>query len=275
MLIAALLFLALIVANATSASAGSVIITQPVAKEVFEEQVIDLGLVGPGQKLEIEISRKAGDVDHRGSEYLWDQLAVNKESLPINWEKLDSLYYEKQMKAFVVVAKDTSDGEYDFTLTTSRDYGGVDPITFKAKVKVSKEVLKVVPVDNSITAGVNQPADFQFIVRNTGSASDIFEIRVNSGLPKAWVFRKTIFVPHNSEKILNYQIVTTDQGKFLVNFKIVSLSSDRIAVDTIGILEAKPSLIEDAKAASRGVILFPTIIQVVYNIVGFIAANFF
>ncbi len=258
-----------------SAQASRISVVDPVAENVAPGGSLSLGVVGPGQRIEIEIQRANGEFDEvNAKEELWDRLVVLKDSLPRAWQAQDSLYYEKKMKAFVLVPKDAEDGEYEFSLQAVDEYGGTQPLDFNAKVRVSKDVFKFDVVQSQVRSGVEQPAVYTLSLANTGSASDAFEVEVTGGLPVGWTYKKRIFVPHNSQRQMQYEVVATDQGEFQVSFRGTSLSSDKITGSDSAWLVAESSLWEDMKASSRGVLLFPSIEQAVYSLIGLIAANF-
>lgn len=253
-------------------AAPHVVVTDPVMQTLGGGETLDLGAVGPGQRIEVVIETGTGVNDAiTGNEMLWNRLYVNPSTLPQGWESLDSLYYEHKMKAIVIVGKEAADGDYGFSLYTYRDYAGTEPVTFKAKVHVTKAVFDFKVLDSSLQAGVDQPAVYTLKLRNQGSASDAFRIEVAGGLPSTWVYSKEVFVPHNSERDVQYEIAGTDQGEFNVKFKATSLSSTLINGEQTAGLVVRSSLWEDAKAASRGMLLFPSIEQIVYNLLGFIA----
>ena len=256
-------------------AAPHVLIVDPVSETIYNEQTIDLGVVGPGQRLEVEIQVGTGELDAvTNKEKDWDKLLVQPNSLPSGWKSLDSLYYEKKMKAIVLVGTEAADGEYQFKLHTFDEYEGTPAHILNAKVRVSHDVFKFNVVQDSVRAGAGQPAVYTLKLSNV-SHSDAFRIEVGQGLPSAWTYTREIFVPHNSEREVQYELVATDQGEYKVIFKAHSLSSDKIDGEDAAGLVVRSSLIEDMKATSRGMLLFPTIEQLVYNLVGLVAINFF
>ncbi|MFH1200002.1 MAG: hypothetical protein V1708_02955 [Candidatus Micrarchaeota archaeon] len=265
---AALFLAALFTLNA---NAAHVAVTDPVSSQIMQGGSIDLGAVGPGQRIEIEITRKLGELDIEGKEKHWERLVVLKDSLPLHWTAQDSQYYEEKMKAFVLVPSDAADGEYEFALQAIDQYGGTPPLDFRAKVKITRDVFSFRILQDRVSAGAGQPALYTMTLINTGSASDAFEVEAASGLPSEWMYKKKVFVPHNSQKQLQYEVIATDQGEFRVGFKATSVSSERITATATAGLSAYSSLMEDAKAASRGVLLFPGIEQAVYSLIGLIA----
>ncbi|MBI5229418.1 hypothetical protein HY991_04860, partial [Candidatus Micrarchaeota archaeon] len=192
--------------------ASYVVITSPIAKEIPSGEVIDvdLGVVGPGQKIEIVAKRSTGEKTESGpNEALWDQLVVLDKSLPIGWKNQSSLLYENPLKAFVIVSKDSLDGTYTF-FVKAEDYGeGINPLLFRAKVRVSRNLLDLDVVEKTLTAGVGHPATYTIKLRNKGNANDVFEISAQ-GLPKEWKsaeFIKNVFIPYNSEQSVSYEVM--------------------------------------------------------------------
>ncbi len=255
---------------------GHVLIVQPVQKQIFEGNLLDLGLVGPGQKIEIEISRSSNIFDFRNVEEVWDRLVIDDNTLPIDWKAEYSLRYEANPKAFVIIGENAPDGEYSFSLHTDRDYGSASnyPVRFNAKVRVSKDVFDLTVLQKSVLGGVEQPSIFSLTFVNKGSANDAFDLEVIKGLPTQWTFKKQVFVPHNSERTIQYEVLATERGDWDVGFKASSLSSEKIYDEDSGELIARTNLLQDMRSVGSGVILFPYVEQTIYYFLGFVASNF-
>ena len=266
---------AVFAALAGSASASHVLVDKPIAKELVanSSDILDLGVIGPGQKVELVVERGTGEMHPLyGNEKSWDQLNVDKDSLPPGWEGVDALVYENPMKAFIIAARDAPDGEYVFSLTAVDELEGTPPQVIRVKVTISRDVLDFEPVTKSVSAGGGQPAVYTFRLTNKASASDVFEISVSGGLPSRWTFSKQVFVPLNSEAEAQYEVVSEEYGKFPIKFKAVSLSSSEISKETPAELVVQSSLYLEAKATSHGILLFPSVEQAIYSFIGF-AAN--
>ncbi len=255
--------------------ASQVQIINPVQSTLSEGDTVDLGVVGPGQRIEVEMLTRTGENDWQNKEKDWDRVLVEPETLPGGWRHEDGLLYEKKMKAIVIVSKDAPDDEYTFSLHTFDEYEGTQPLRFNAKVRVSRDVFQFNVVQETLSAGIDQPAVYTLKFRNLGSASDAFRIEVTGGLPSQWRYTKDVFVPHNSEREAQYELAGTEQGEFNVQFKATSLSSERIYGEDEAGLQVQSNLIEDMKATGRGMLLFPSIEQIVYNLLGLIAVNAF
>ena len=271
-----LIVFALLFAVAGIAAASHVIVTAPqphtvnsgVAGEVY------LGTIGPGQKVEVSIERGTNELSKDaktfGSEAIWDKLVVVPESLPTGWRGRDSLTYETPLTAHIIAAEDAPDGEYAVQLRTIDEYEGVAPLTFTAKITVSRNVLNADLSPATITTGVGQPAIYWLTLTSYSVANDVYEISAE-GLPYAWAYTKTVFVPRGSFTRVPYEIIGSTQKDFPVKFVVRSLSSPLIYRELDARLITVSSLLQDAKAAALGVPLFPSSEQAVYSLIGFLA----
>lgn len=263
-------FLLALVVFASLASAASVKVVAPVEQMMQGGDSVDLGLVGPGQTFEVDASRATGvpaSVAAVPNEALWDKLFVG--ILPDGWLGSDSKFYEEPMRAFITVAFNTPDGNYNFKLRTLDEYEGTPSTEFNAKITVSKDVLELAVLEKKITAGVGQPAVYFIRLKNKSSASDSFDLTA-SGLPATWKYSKRVFVPLKSEVVVPFEVLSTDQGEFTITFDGVSMSSDEIRATDTAQLITQSSLLLDMQAASRGVLIFPGIEQTIYSLIAFV-----
>lgn len=258
---------------ASLANAAYLIVIEPVKGTAEAGDVIDLGVVGPGQKLELVAGRGAGEFskNYAGeSEALWDRMVVDATALPAGWKGEDSKYYETPMKAFVTVAQDADDGTYLFSISTVDEYDQIPPVTIKVKIRVSRELLEAEIQDARQTVGAGQPATYYVKLKNKSSASDGFEIAA-SGLPAQWAGARKVFVPHNSEQVFAMEVQGTEQGEYALDFNAKSLSSDLISSKAKATLLLKSDVFLDMQAASHGMLLFPTVEQALYSLLAVIA----
>jgi len=272
----------LLTALCLSVSAASVKLVSPIEKAISsnggDAPQIDLGVIGPGQKLEIVAEVKTGEVSQGGEtdskkEAEWDLLEVVPESLPAGWSGQNSLRYESPMKAFLVVAKNAPDGEYSFEFRAKDEFEGVKPVVFRGKAKVSREVLDLRIAGEPVKLESRQTGIYSVEVYNKGSANDVFEVSI-SGLPKAIegsTYSKSVFVPFNSKLAIPIQVQAPETGQFQITIRAASLSSPAIAASKTTVLFAGTSLASDLRAAARGVLLFPTVAGSVYALLGLIA----
>ncbi|MBI3588484.1 hypothetical protein HY095_04780 [Candidatus Micrarchaeota archaeon] len=278
-LAAALVFASLF---AHPAASSYVKIIEPVQLTVQASQAgtpeseIDLGLVGPGQTVELIASRSTGEISRNNetqsrNEATWDQVEVLRDKLPLGWVGQDSLRFEDPMKPVIVVAKQAPDGEYEFILKARDDYEGTPPLYFNAKARVSRSVLEARIAGEPVKAEPRSQVAYQIELNNLGSANDVFEVKV-SGVPKELETGKTFLVPHNSKKTFDFTIQAPESGEFPLTFTVTSLSSPAITSTARTTLFVGSSLLTDMKAAARGVLLFPSAQVVAYSLLAFIGS---
>lgn len=261
------------------ASALSVSILTPVQQSVSSStQIVNLGLVGPGQKVEVTFGRGTQQqVSYLNSSYygfveaVWDK--ANVVSLPSGWSSSDSLYYETPLTIFVFVSPNASNGDYDFTVQFLNEYQGVAPFNVTFQVTVSTSVIQTTVSPSTVATGVGQPAVYALNVQSLSSADDIFEISA-TGLPYNWQFTKTFLLPRDSNTTVYYEVVGSEQKNLNVNFHVQSLSSGLIYNDVQAKLVTTTSLLQEMQSVSAGVPLFPSIEQTVYSLIGLMANIF-
>lgn len=258
------------------AAVPHVTVVDPTSSTLQQGGIVDLGVVGPGQKIEIVVQRQSGEIssrDYGNVEGLWDKLSVIDSSLPQGWSKEDSKFYEKQLKAFVTVAKDATEGDYAVQFHAFNEYNSIPSVDFQGKIRVSKHVFEMSLVKEPVTIGVREQAEFVFKLKNLGSASDSFSLTA-SGLPKELVHTQSQFIQHNSEIEVPYSFNTTERGEFHVSFESDSLSSSEVNSNVSTFLYVGSGLVGDAKAATNGIMLFPSIEGTVYSLITFVANLF-
>lgn len=277
-----LVFLALLCFSLLSAgvSAGSVKIVAPSMHEVLStasNPAFEIGVIGPGQKVELSIDRGTGEMSNDkttfGQEAVWDRLEVVRSSLPAGWDSRDSLRYETPLTAFIIAAPDAAEGQYEVEVQAVDEYEGVATIKFKVLVTVSQNVLDVQLDPSTIVTGVGHPAIYSFKLSSKSDASDAYQIST-AGLPYAWAFTKTIFIPRKSERTIQYEVVGSSQKQLDFKFQVRSLSSSLITVEKDARLVTTTSLWQDMKAAALGVPVFPNAEQPIYSLIGFVSNLF-
>jgi hypothetical protein len=241
----------------------------PAPQTISGGQELDLGVMGPGQKLELVVNRGSGVTAKgwSGGEALWDEIGFT--DLPPGWSSEDSKAYEQPMRAYLEASKDAPDGVYFAELTAWDEYQGAPTTKFRIRVQVRSDLLNPELLTPSVVAGANQPARFQFILKNDSNAGDAYEITV-SGLPGKWPAKK-VFVPYHSTKTVSYEVGSSERGDYDVGFTIQSISSDRISTENNGKLSIQTNVFLDMLATSHGILLFPSIEQPVYSLIGLFA----
>jgi len=270
----ALMFFVVLASSMVSAAVVNVL--TPVQQTVTSSsQIVNLGVVGPGQKVEVTFDRGTEQqVSYLNSSYygfreaVWDK--ANVVSLPSGWSASDSLYYETPLTVFVFVSPYASDGIYNFTVQFLNEYQGVEPFNVTFQLRVSTNVVKASVSPSIIYTGVGQPAVYTLNVESLSSASDVFEVSAE-GLPYNWQFTKTFFLPRGSNVTVYYEVVGSEQKNLNFNLHVQSLSSGLIYDNVPTSLVTTSSLIQQMWGVSDGIALFPSIEQTVYSLIGLVA----
>ena len=247
---------------------------EPVATTVSDGGIVDLGVVGPGQTayVVVESDIKEGGILGKGGRL--DQLVFT--STPRGWNTTPSDLYGVPMKAIIKVPPDAGDGEYWFTIKAV-DEGNKEQLgetSFKARLMVSKDVLKMDVWPDAVSTGAGQPAGYYVRISNTGVASDVFEVS-SEGVPD-WRYTQVVFVPKGSSKVVRYEVAGNEEQEYAVKIKVrAPFSSELLKADKDVSLDINTNLISDLQATGHGLLLFPIIEQPAYSIMGLISNLFF
>ncbi|MFH0817855.1 MAG: hypothetical protein V1909_04440 [Candidatus Micrarchaeota archaeon] len=246
---------------------------EPVSTMVSDGETIDLGVVGPGQTayVDVESEIKEGGIQGKGGRL--DQLVFT--STPTGWETEPSKLYGVPMRAIIKVPADASDGIYELVMKAV-DEGNKEQLgetMFKARLAVSKDVLKIDVWPEKATTGAGQPAGYYVKISNTGVASDVFEVS-SEGVP-GWPYRQVAFVPKGSSKVVRYEVVGNEEQEYNVKISVRGFSSARLRAEKNVYLDINTNLASDLQATGHGLLLFPIIEQPVYSIMGLVSNLFF
>ncbi|MFH1780329.1 MAG: hypothetical protein ABH803_04300 [Candidatus Micrarchaeota archaeon] len=246
-------------------------VSSPIKKTVsVQGEEVFLGVIGPGQTIELVADRSSGikavtSADGTGIAK-WDHLVAV--DLPSGWTSQPSKFYEQPMRLFITADAHAPDGDYFVSVRSLDEYEGAGTLLFKAKIKISRNVLDVSLFQNDLSTGAGQPAVFFVRLSNKGVASDAFEISLLD-LPQAWVYSKKVLVPLESEVLVPYELIAEEDGEYDFDFNVESLSSREINVKKKAVLRVEASLEQDLRAISKGALLFPSGEQIVYALLGF------
>ena len=236
--------------------------------------MIDLGVVGPGQTLEIIVSNDTAkisrgnktDSQHNAD---WDVLQVVSETLPLNWIGEDSQRYENPLKARVIVSKDAPNGDYEFSFKAIDEFEEVAAESFSARARVTRDVLETTLLSEPVKTEPKTTAEYVVEIKNKGSASDVFQVTLESNT-RAIKAERTLLVRHNSVATVRFSFETPERGEYPLTFTVTSQSSPNISKTISTHLFVGSNLASDLKAAARGLLLFPTSQSAVYAILALI-----
>ena len=250
----------------------AVTVVSPVKTEVGDGDMIDVGAIGPGQTISIEINPivKEGGIHDIGGTY---DLAI-AEDLPRDWTSEKSKLYGNPLQVRITADPDAPEGNYSARVTVIDEFNGEElgNVSFTVKVRITWDVMDFNVAPSSMTVGPEQPARFEITIKNKGSTSDVFEI--SSKGSKRWEFKKPVFVPGKSSKTIYYDIAGGEEETYLTTISVVSLASSNIADEKNVTLFIKPGLLGDYVATNNGVTVFPIFQAPIYSLAG-ILSNIF
>lgn len=265
----AFVVLALLAAHAFAAELN---VIRPVDRVVQDGSEILLGDVGPGQTVFLEANALVESGGKFGLGGRWDRLEIT--DVPEGWNSEDSLLYEQPLKARVKVAPDAADGDY-VILARAVDIDGQEElgqVDLRLRVRVTRGVFAMEVEPTRVETGATQPASFTITIRNSGVASDAFEIS-SDGVP-AWNFRKTVFVPYGTARQVQYEFASSEEGEYAPVIRVRSVSSPLVGGEKKVSLGVSTSLWSDYRATNNGLLLFPVFEQAAYSVMGLISNLF-
>jgi hypothetical protein len=263
---AAFLFLAL------AAFAFPVTVLSPSAGEVKDGDIVDLGTIGPGQTVFIEVDREISTGGIHGIGGRMD-LAV-AESLPPGWTTRQSELYQQPLHVTVTAHPDAAPGNYSFRVKVIDEMGGeqLGNVTFICRVGVTWDVMDFDVSPQHLVVGPGQPARFALTIANKGSASDAFQVSATGS--EKWDFRKPVFVSAHTTKTIYYEVVGNEEESYGPAIRVVSLASPNIAEEKNVTITVRSDLFGDYRAANHGTLLFPVFEAPVYALAGLLSNLF-
>ncbi len=255
------------------ACVAAVSVLSPVFAQVEQGSEIIIGNVGPGQTFSVVVDPKVATGGAYGTGGAYDQLSAS--SLPEGWASAPSKLYANPLQSDITVPKDASDGDYVVALRLWDEAGNKglgNDVEFTAKVTITHDVMDMTVVPTKITTGAGQPARYAITIVNKGMANDVFTVG-SSGV-RNWEFRRSIYIPSQTTKVINYEVVGDDEADYDVKIWARSSSSDNIGAEVPVSLRVNTDLFSDFKAMNKGVLLFPATEAPLYFIVGLLS-NFF
>lgn len=246
----------------------ALLITNPVAMEVSSGDIVDLGQIGPGQTLAIEIVPTVGEGGKLGKGGRYD--IAYAEQLPEGWSSEPSKLLSNPMQVLVKSSQNAQEGLYYFRVV-AQDEGnaeGLGTFGFSGKVRVTRDILGASVDTKAKEVGVGQPARFYITIENKGSAGDTFVIEAE-GLDS--VLKRVVYVPPRTPKKVSYEITLSEQESLQIPVKISSYSSPQISASLMLSVSSKPDLFADYKACGNGLMLMPFVEQPVCSLAAFLS----
>jgi hypothetical protein len=247
-------------------------LVSPAVRNVESGDTIDLGTIGPGQTVLLLIDPEVTTGGIHGEGGFYDEAKVG--DLPRGWTSQDSKLYQNPLMVTITADPDAPEGNYTTRITVIDENNGEElgNITFMVKVRITWDVIDFDVSPNYRSVGPGQPARFAITITNKGSTSDVFQVSATGA--KRWEFTKPVFVPAQSSKTFNYEIVATEEETYKTTVNAVSLASKNIAESENVTLFVRSDLLGDYKAANNGAVVFPIFEAPIYALAGLLS-NFF
>jgi hypothetical protein len=247
-------------------------LVSPVRQNVGNGDIVDLGTVGPGQTVYLQIDPKVSSGGIHGQGGLYDRTEVS--DLPRGWMGEGSKLYQNPLMVTITADPDSPEGNYTMPITVIDENNGeqLGNVTFIVKVRITWDVMDFDVTPNYRSVGPGQPARFAVTITNKGSTSDVFQVSATGA--KRWEFTKPVFVPAQSSKTFNYEIVADEEETYKATLNAVSLASGNIAKSENVTLFVRSDLLGDYKATNNGAVVFPIFEAPIFGLAGLLS-NFF
>jgi hypothetical protein len=242
---------------------------EPALTNLEEGEIFDMGTMGPGQTVEIQLHPKAYEGGIHGIGGNYDRASAGE--LPDGWSSKPSKLYGDPLQVKITAGPYTEEGIYTIPIIVEDEGDGeqLGTATFYLRIKISEEVMdfSVYPPEKS--AGIGQPARFQITVNNRGNAGDTFKVSAE-GVSK-WEFTKLVYIPPKSSKTINYEVAGLEEETYSTLITVESSASSRVSDSRAISLYVYPDLLSDYKAVNNGAMLFPIIEAPIYALVGLLS----
>lgn len=245
---------------------------KPYAKTLQGGEMIDLGTIGPGQTVAIEVNPVVSTSGIHGIGGQYDLAWV--ERLPEGWKSWQSKIYDKPLQVVVTAAPQAAPGDYiiPFVVGDEGDGEKLGNVTFRGKVRISHDIMDSSVTPESIAIGTGQPARYYVTISNKGSSGDVFEVRARG--VKRWDYSKRTYVPARSSKMIFYEIVSNEEEYYEPTLEVVSASSNITREEHKVKLQVTSNLISDYRAMPNGMLIFPIFESAIYGLGGLIGGLF-
>jgi hypothetical protein len=239
---------------------------EPVLTDISEGETIDMGTMGPGQTMEIQLHPKVYEGGIHGIGGNYDRAYVSDP--PQGWTSTPSKLYGDPLQVKITADPYTEEGIYTIPITVEDEGNGeqLGTITFYLRVKISEDVMDISVYPKEKSAGIAQPARFQITINNRGNAGDTFKVNAE-GVSK-WEFTKLLYIPPKSSKTITYEVAGFEEETYSTLITVESSASSRVSAFQAITLYVYPDLLSDYKAVNNGAMLFPIIEAPIYAFMG-------
>ena len=242
---------------------------EPVLTDISEGETIDMGTMGPGQTVEIQLHPKVYEGGIHGIGGNYDRAYIS--DLPQGWTSTPSKLYGDPLQVKITADPYTEEGIYTIPVIVEDEGDGeqLGTITFDLRIKISEDVMDISVYPTEKSAGIGQPARFQITINNRGNAGDTFKVNAE-GVSK-WEFTKLLYIPPKSSKTITYEVAGFEEETYSTLVTVESSASSRVSAFQAITLYVYPDLLSDYKAVNNGAMLFPIIEAPIYALVGLLS----
>lgn len=232
----------------------------------FDNDLVELGSIQPGETLEITISSKTG---HTGLE--WDQL-VFEGNIPEGWNAIDSETGKKTLTAKLELPLNASVNAYHIKIKALNKNNEINPETLTLQILVRKDLIETAISQNELSTIVNKPTAFTLSIVNNSIASHT--IKVESNLSPLWFETKEITVKPEEVKGVDLVVIPRIYGFKDFYFTVSSVTRNEL-LDIIPVhLNINPTLQNKYETAFYGFPFFTPNLLTQYLINAFISMPF-
>lgn len=241
----------------------------PLVCEVRNGETIHVGAMGPGQTLAITFHNEvySGGIHGIGGNY---DLAV-VEQVPPGWSFSNSQLYGRPLQVTITSSPSAQEGTYPVSIMILDEGDGekLGNITFVAEVEISNDVMDISVEPQERRVGLGQPAVFEVLIKNKGTAGDLFIVSAE-GVPK-WSFQKTVYVPGGGSKKILYEVAGFEEEQYHALVLVRSANAPTVQEEANITITTVPDTFSDYKATMNGALLFPIFELPIYSLAGLLS----
>ena len=230
-------------------------ILKPINAALVDGASYDLGTMGPGQAMSVQIERAETTGGKYGTGGYYD--FANASQLPPGWSVAPSKLYENPLQIVIISGANAREGSYTMpiTLYDENNGEGLGNKTFLASIYIDNNVLGLTKASGTSYAGENQPVRFAMKLQNKGNAGDIFVIE---GVSFNQKIVRELYVAPTSETLVPFEFVYQGSGQQTVNFTAYSKNSPTNLRKSLSYpVTIRNTLQADLKSIGYGVVIFP------------------
>ncbi len=251
-------------ANHTGGSANNYTLTiiQPIEVTIHSGQTLNVGAVGPGQPLSIDIAREVNEGGPFGKGGGFDKAYVEK--VPEGWSAKNSRLFDDPLEVVVTPSEEAKEGNYSF-IVRLEDWENAEKLgntTFKINLYVTHDIYDVYLRKELYTVGPNQPIRIPLIIYNKGNLGTVFNITLK--LDKTTQVKR-LYVPPKHVGETTFELSLKDEDVYNGEIDVTPEYTNTLKKTLPFAVEVKGTFRDDLKAGGEGVLLLFVPFQPIYD----------